>query len=113
MSGGPIDSTNTTGPIRSIRANTLESFVAAFELQGYHVCDNSTHEPEVEKIAIFTRPSGEPTHAARQLGSGKWTSKLGPDEDIEHDRVEAVGGTLYGDVATVMGRPREPAPEGS
>ena len=37
-----------------------------------------------EKIAIYAL-DGEPTHAARQLDTGRWTSKLGKHEDIEHD----------------------------
>ena len=30
----------------------------------------------------------EVTHAARQLPSGKWTSKLGDADDIEHNTLE-------------------------
>ncbi len=44
------------------------------------------------------------THAARQLLSGKWTSKLGKGQDIEHDTPEDVGGGVYGEVVQVMRR---------
>jgi hypothetical protein len=43
-------------------------------------------------------------HAARQLGTGRWTSKLGPDEDIEHDDVDALEGDHYGVVVRIMKR---------
>jgi hypothetical protein len=36
----------------------------------------------------------EPTHAARQLPSGRWTSKLVLREDIEHD-LHALSGEAY------------------
>jgi hypothetical protein len=45
------------------------------------------------------------THAARQLPTGKWTSKLGKGEDIEHDTPEDVAGGVYGDVMQIMKRP--------
>ncbi|MCI0637958.1 MAG: hypothetical protein L0Y72_23715 [Gemmataceae bacterium] len=39
-----------------------------------------------------------PTHAARQLPTGRWSSKLGPSEDIEHD-LHALEGEIYGTIA--------------
>jgi hypothetical protein len=50
------------------------------------------------------------THAARQLPTGKWTSKLGKAEDIEHDHPEDVAGGLYGEVLKVMKWPAGRAP---
>ena len=44
------------------------------------------------------------THAARQLPNGKWTSKLGRGEDIEHDSPDDVAGGVYGAVVGVMKR---------
>jgi hypothetical protein len=41
-----------------------------------------------------------PTHAALQLESGDWTSKLGDFEDISHSTIEAVSGPVYGRVRT-------------
>jgi hypothetical protein len=43
-------------------------------------------------------------HAARQLPGGRWTSKLGNREDIEHD-LNAVSGEAYGTVVMVLKRP--------
>jgi hypothetical protein len=53
---------------------------------------------------------GSPTHAARQLDNGRWTSKLGELEDIEHS-LRDLEGAAYGTVVQVMKRPR-PAAEG-
>ena len=47
-----------------------------------------------------------PTHAALQLESGDWTSKLGPFEDVTHTTVEAVAGPVYGTVICYLARPR-------
>jgi hypothetical protein len=39
---------------------------------------------------------------ARQLSNGKWTSKLGQDEDIEHENLEGLVGEIYGSVVCIM-----------
>jgi len=52
---------------------------------------------------MFAR-AGAPTHAARQLPSGRWSSKLGPMEDIEHE-LQDVTGSVYGSVVLVLKRP--------
>ena len=59
--------------------------ISAFQTCGYEVCSDGKHEPGHIKIAIFCDNEDIPTHAARQLPSGLWTSKLGPDVDVEHD----------------------------
>jgi hypothetical protein len=58
-----------------------------------------------EKVALFAHEDGTPTHAARQLASGRWTSKLGELEDIEHE-LEAVEGAAYGSVVVYLKRLR-------
>lgn len=85
---------------------TVEAFVLAFEDLGYTICKSPSYEEEVQKIALYADEDGKPTHAARQLPSGKWTSKLGRLEDIEHADPEQVAGSAYGSVAAVMCRPR-------
>jgi hypothetical protein len=86
--------------------STLASFIQAFELQGYEVCDNEMLEPGFEKVAMYVGPDGVPTHAARQLESGAWTSKLGKLEDIEHSALAALEGEAYGTVAQILKRQR-------
>ncbi len=90
------------------RVETLTAFVALFTLLGYSPCESAEFEPAQEKVAIFADPTGIPTHAARQLPGGRWTSKLGNMADIEHD-LQDVSGDLYGSVAQLMRRPR-PSP---
>jgi hypothetical protein len=69
----------------------------------YEPCDDGSLEPGFEKVALYGSVFMY-THAARQLSSGKWTSKLGQGEDIEHDTPEDVAGWLYGEVAGYMKR---------
>ncbi len=89
------------------REETLDAFRAAFAVQGYSECDSSTLEPGQEKIALFADSSGCPTHAARQLANGRWTSKLVEREDIEHE-LSDLEGEVYGSVACFMKRPARP-----
>src|SRR2546430_690432 len=65
------------------RIETVQAFREAFATLGYADCDHEQLEPAWEKIALFAL-AGIPKHAARQLPTGRWTSKLGPLEDIEH-----------------------------
>lgn len=70
-------------PVGVARAETLEAFRDAFATLGYLVCADEAPELGYEKVGLFAL-GGAPKHAARQLVSGRWTSKLGPMEDIEH-----------------------------
>lgn len=56
----------------------------------------------------FADADSIPTHAARQLPNGRWTSKLGFLEDIEHD-LHDVAGEAYGTVVVLLKRPMLPA----
>jgi hypothetical protein len=85
------------------RVETIETFIMAYETLGYVVCDTPEYEPGFEKIAIYEK-DGKPTHAARQLNSGHWTSKLGRLEDIEHPTLNTLVGSSYGSVAVLMKR---------
>lgn len=90
------------------RSSTLEAFIAAFETLGYRRVPNGNLELSVEKIAIYASRSNEPQHAARQLPSGQWASKLGKLEDIEHE-LSALEGSCYGSVVCFLGRERKRA----
>lgn len=90
---------------------SLTAVIEVFEREGYERCEDDGYEEGVEKIAIFTYPSNEPTHVARQLKGGKWTSKLGVSVDIEHDELGAVSCGLYGEVAVLMRRAGAAEPE--
>ena len=56
---------------------TLAAVIQIFRLLGYERCNDPYLEPGFQKLAIYTLSTGEPTHAARQLANGRWTSKLG------------------------------------
>jgi hypothetical protein len=88
------------------RKRSLDVFIEVFRQLGYAPCQNTLLEPEKEKVAIFIGPTGTPTHAARQESNGKWTSKLGNSNDIQHvlEQIGGVRGSGYGQVAAVMER---------
>lgn len=92
-------------PPNVARHETIESFIHAYETVGYLPSPDGNLEPGFEKIALYIDPSGTPTHAARQLSDGRWTSKLGDFEDIEHDTVNDVTGPCYGTIACYLRRP--------
>jgi hypothetical protein len=87
------------------RKINLNAFINLFKSIEYIVCENSNFETDFEKIAIYANDN-IPTHAARQLPNGKWTSKLGPNIDIEHDTLDCLNGPTYGKVEVIMKRPR-------
>jgi hypothetical protein len=87
------------------REETIAAFVVAFGNLGFFSCDDSLIEPGYEKIAIYTSPDGMPTHVARQLPSGLWTSKLGQLQDIRH-QLEDLAGSAYGSCAYFLKRER-------
>ena len=65
------------------REESLDAFVAALASRGFSSCSSCEIEVGQEKIALYSTGT-IPTHAARQLATGWWTSKLGPSFDIEH-----------------------------
>jgi hypothetical protein len=82
----------------------IESLARLFERIGFTACDSAEHEVGVEKIAIYG-DGGVYTHVARQLaGDGTWSSKLGAENDINHDTPEALTGGTYGEVVKIMRR---------
>lgn len=72
--------------------------------QGYEICDHGELEEGFEKVAIYA-VENEPKHAARQLPSGKWTSKLGLYIDLEHLSVANMHNAEYGRVVHFLKRP--------
>jgi len=73
---------------------------------GYERCNTGYFNKAFGNIVIFADAAGVPTHAARQLKSGKWTSTWEPNVDIEHGTPDALNGPDYGARALVMRRPR-------
>src|SRR4051794_32435817 len=67
----------------------------AFVALGFEGCDDDSLEVGFEKVALYGS-SLFYNHAARQLPDGKWTSKLGRSEDIEHGTPNDVAGGVHG-----------------
>ncbi len=83
-------------PAGVAQVETLGAFVAAYATIGYQPCDDGDFEFAWERVVIYCDPAGTPTHAARQLDDGAWTSKLGSLWDIKHATPRGVEGPLYG-----------------
>ena len=90
-------------PSTAAREETVAAFQQAYASLGYELCSNANLETGFEKIAIYAI-GGTPTHAARQRPDGRWVSKLGELEDIEHSSLGVLTGKLYGEVAAVLRR---------
>ncbi len=88
------------------RESTVACFVKTFRWFGYRVCTNSRHERRYEKVVLYAIHNSKtpqvppekwedmrdwaPTHMARQLPDGTWTSKCGGNEDITHFTLDAL-----------------------
>ena len=90
------------------REETVDAFMQTFSMMGYDLCLDSSFQSGLDKIAIYGIVNQDgttsPTHASRQLSSGKWTSKIGPFEDISHVTADDVNGPVYGKVVCYMSR---------
>jgi hypothetical protein len=89
------------------KQNTVATWVAALQTQMYATCEDGKREQGFEKVAIFANADGEPTHAARQLQDGRWTSKLGDGHDITHADLVCLEGNYYGSVVQYLKRRRK------
>jgi len=98
--------------------DTISDFDGLYAQHGYHPLDSVddhalSHEPGVEKIAIYGYISNRPsrakqgpvvTHAARQIDDGQWTSKLGSNSLIAHPDPRTIEGSTYGKLLKVYAR---------
>ena len=100
---------NTPGfywPANISNINHINSFIDLFRSIGYNICPDGNLENGFEKIAIF-EDKNVPTHAARQLANGLWTSKLGHFPNISFDAshtINSISGGVYGNVSIYMKR---------
>lgn len=92
-------------PANAPREESVEAFAAAFEAIGFALCPGPELGSGFQKVAIFAN-AGTPTHAARQLDDGRWTSKLGPNIDIEHVALLDLEGEIYGRAVVFLRRER-------
>ena len=82
---------------------TVDAFVAFFQLFGYELCYGPEFEDEFIKVVIFVDYQGTPTHACRQVPNKKtWTSKMGIEGvDIELDDLSCIEGIPHYGTAKV------------
>jgi hypothetical protein len=92
---------------------SLENFVRLFENRGYKKCEGPQFEFLYKKLAIyaiygyFEKDKWGFSHVCDQLNTGAWTSKLGKDEDIRHNSLDALAGEFeeeYGEIRVIMKR---------
>lgn len=107
------------------RSVDVPCFISAFRCLGYFRSANSRLEFGYDKVALFAIHASRtkkpipaklsqfadwiPTHMARQLRDGNWTSKCGWNEDITHYTLDALESYIrsdaYGCPVLYMKRP--------
>lgn len=100
-----------TWPDHIPQERTIAATILALASVGYEECGDGLIEENVEKVAIYGARD-QFLHVAKQLPSGRWSSKLGRAWDIEHE-LEALtsaanqgGPVQYGEVVAYMRRGR-------
>ena len=68
---------------------------------GYIECIDDKKEDGFIKVALYHK-GYKWTHAAKQLSDGRWKSKLGESDDIEHTSPDALVGDKYGSIYCFM-----------
>ena len=92
-----------------LREETVEAFVALYEYCMFTQCESPVCEVGYDKVAIYALDD-TPTHAARCWCEDRgWSSKLGEENDILHHALDALEGSEYGRVVTIMKRRRSTA----
>ena len=84
---------------------SIQSLIEVFVGLGYELCEDAGNEAGFSKVALYADGEGDWTHAAVQLNDGRWSSKLGPDEDISHRTPQSLESDFYGVVNCIMRRP--------
>ncbi len=92
-------------PTSVTREESMDAFLQFYTMIGFErISLNAIHyEPGYEKIALYADTAG-PCHAARQIPSGRWLSKLGRLADIEHNDLNCLEGGAYGNVVAIFKR---------
>ena len=90
-------------PPHATRSHSIESLMEVFVGLGYEQCDDSVAEGGYQKIALY-EARGDWTHAAIQMPSGRWRSKMGLGPVIEHHSPESLSGENYGNPTIFMRR---------
>jgi hypothetical protein len=82
-----------------------DEYIQLFNKKGFCETQNRLFEKNKIKIAVYLKKDAfnyDFKHVARLLENGKWTSKLGDWEDIEHETPEDLIGASYGNNIIIM-----------
>ena len=90
-------------PTSATRSNSIESLKEVFFGLGFEQCVDNTLEAGYEKVALY-EAQGVWMHAASQMPSGRWRSKMGQGPVIEHLSPESLSGGMYGSPTIYMRR---------
>ena len=88
------------------RSPQISSLIEVFTSLGYEPCSSPALEAGYIKVALY-HENNLWKHAARQIESGKWVSKMGGREDIEHDNPECLCGQKYGIIHCIMRKAKQ------
>jgi len=91
-------------PDFATRSESMGSLIEVFAGIGYQRCQDSRLESGYEKVALYEE-DGKWMHAAVQMPSGRWCSKVGAGPLIEHRSPESLSGGEYGEPTVHMRRP--------
>ncbi len=83
---------------------SVAQYVDMFKRFGFLPCAGMEPEVGFEKLAVFGN-QGEFEHVAIQLSDGRWISKLGDLEDIQHPAAQNLEGNFYGKIDIILKRP--------
>ncbi len=81
---------------------SITTYINYFTNLGFSITNDKNFEEGVKKIAIYKNEQDEFKHVARLMSNGKWTSKIGDWEDIEHDTLEVLADRSYGKPCLIM-----------
>lgn len=84
------------------RQYSIPAYIKLYESIGFTICESGDLELGFEKIAVFAK-NNIPTHAAKQLNDGVWSSKLGKNIDVSHT-IFAIENGVYGQVSLFLKR---------
>ncbi len=90
-------------PVGVTNELTISAIAEALATAGYTTCADGDYEVGFEKAAIYAK-GDIPTHVARQLVGGLWSSKLGRDYTVSHNTPHGVAGVVYGVVVLYLRR---------
>jgi hypothetical protein len=94
-------------PDGATKGYSAECLIEAYQTKGFEVCADGALVEGYEKVVIYLNDQAGFLHAARQEPNGRWKSKLGDEEDIEHESPESLTSNVYGKPRVFMQRARK------